>query len=101
MKSVRVSAQARDETTDIARYISQDNPDAALRWLDVIEEAYLRISEFPESGRLRRDIGGPQSELRSRVVMQNYLILYAVRADHVEILHVVSGYRDIQELLES
>lgn len=51
------SPDAADDVVEIASYIAQDNPDAALHWMDVIDEKTRRLSEFPGIGAERDDLG--------------------------------------------
>ena len=39
-----------------ARYIAEDKPDAALRWLDGLFQSTDRLARFPELGRVLPEI---------------------------------------------
>jgi toxin ParE1/3/4 len=79
---------------DIWWYIAQDNPDAADRLLDKIEEQCQALAQFPQMG-INRDELMPA--LRSFPI-GNYLIFYLSTDDGVEIVRVLSGMRDIDAL---
>lgn len=46
------SPTARNKTKDILEYISEDNPDAALALIDLIEEKVEKLKKNPASGRI-------------------------------------------------
>jgi toxin ParE1/3/4 len=77
------------------RYIAQDSPDHADRFLDRLEERLLALADFPKMGRSRHDL---QAGLRSQPV-GNYLIFYFPLADGIEIVRILHGSRDVESLL--
>jgi toxin ParE1/3/4 len=76
---------------DIWTYIAQDNPDAADGLLDRFEEVMGRLAERPLMGRKRPEVG---EALRSFPV-GNYVIFYLPNDEGIEIIRVLSRYRDI------
>ncbi|WP_417667615.1 type II toxin-antitoxin system RelE/ParE family toxin [Pseudidiomarina sp.] len=42
---------------DTARYIAEDNPDAAVWWVEDILSKVERLADFPESGRMVPEVG--------------------------------------------
>ena len=42
---------------EIAVYIAQDDPDAAVRWTVELFDAVARLADFPESGRVVPELG--------------------------------------------
>ena len=85
---------AEADLDDIWWYIAQDNPDAADRLLDKIEEQCQALAQFPKMG-INRDKLMPA--LRSFPI-GNYLIFYFPIADGIEVIRVLSGMRDIDAL---
>jgi toxin ParE1/3/4 len=85
---------AEADLDDIWWYIAQDNPDAADRLLDKIEEQCQALAQFPNMG-INRDELMPT--LRSFPI-GNYLLFYLPTDDGVEIVRVLSGMRDIDAL---
>jgi toxin ParE1/3/4 len=93
MGRARFTPQAKADLQEINRYIAQDNPDAARRLLVQIKEQCKTLADFPEMGRLWEELNPP---LRSFPV-GNYLIFYRPSArSGIEVISVVSGYRDIE-----
>jgi toxin ParE1/3/4 len=79
----------------IADYIAdQTGLQQAERFLSKLDAKFARITQFPDLGRPRNEI---LPELRS-LAMESYLILYTTTESRVDILRVVSGYRDLTSL---
>lgn len=91
---VRRTAQADEDLMDLWVYIAQDNPKAADRLLDEIEDKFGLLSEQPRLGPARPDIA---PELRY-VPVGRYLILYREIADGIEVVRVVHGARRLSHL---
>ncbi|MGB7415040.1 MAG: type II toxin-antitoxin system RelE/ParE family toxin [Thermosynechococcaceae cyanobacterium] len=66
------------------------------RFLSKLDEKFSKIAQFPNLGRERYEI---LSGIRS-LPMDKYLILYMPINQDVDILRVVSGYRDLLALFD-
>lgn len=91
----RLRPKAEADITNIALYIAKDNRAAAGRWID---EMYLRFRQLGETP----GIGVARPEIREglRVLPAGrYLILYRETGEGAEIVRVVHGARQWQELL--
>lgn len=77
-------ALARADLLAIVDYISDDNPDAAQRVKDDIEEKAVSLSNFPKMGRQGRIEG-----TRELVVWANYILVYEEDAANIRILRVL------------
>ncbi len=90
----RLAPQARAELSNIWNYIAREsgNLAAADGVIDAITERFYLLAEFPYMGRARDDL---QSGLRSFPVGQ-YVIIYTIDDDVVQILHVFHGRQDIE-----
>lgn len=75
--------QARNDLIKIVEYISQDNPDAAEKLANNIEVKAEKLLKYPNLFRAGRKRG-----TRELVVHENYLVIYRVQGDTVEILRV-------------
>lgn len=93
--------QSRRDLVEAAEYISRDNPGAALRLLDAVEEEFRKLAEMPGMGALREFTDPRLGELRSWPVksFRNYLIFYRLATDSIEIVRVLHGARNIEEIL--
>jgi toxin ParE1/3/4 len=77
-------ALARADLLEIVDYISDDNPDAAQRVKDDIEEKVAKLPYFPKIGRPGRIKG-----TRELVVWANYIIVYQEDAFVIQIFRVL------------
>ena len=78
---------ARLDLIEIVSYISNDNPDAALRMLDEIERQAELLRNMPEMGRPGRCHG-----TRDLVVAGTaYILPYRIDRDRIVILRVLHG----------
>jgi len=78
------SPLALERTEDIARYIANDNPDAAVRWVDDLFVAVERLADFPESGRMVPEV---RSRRIRELIFGAYRVIYSTK-DQVDILTV-------------
>lgn len=84
---VRWLVRALHDLEDIADYIAQDNPAAALRMVDRVEECAAGLADHPERGRTGRVHG-----TRELVVTDTpYLVVYRLSASTVDVLRVLHG----------
>jgi toxin ParE1/3/4 len=75
---------ARDSLAEIIGYIAERNPAAARRMKTVIEAAVVPLAKHPFLFRPGRVPG-----TRELVAHPNYIIIYRVLADRVEIVNVL------------
>lgn len=92
---LRLTPRAGADIAAIAHHIAEDNPIAAERWLGNSHYHCALLAEMPAMGGARPDV---RSGLRTFPV-GNYLILYRPIAGGAEIVRVVHGARQWQELL--
>jgi toxin ParE1/3/4 len=91
----RLSPVAERDIRRIARHIAKDNKPAALRWMDEIDAVCELIGENPM-------IGPSRDHVRRGLRLfpkDQYLVLYKVQDEFVDIIRVVHGARLWQELI--
>jgi toxin ParE1/3/4 len=90
----RLAPQARVELFNIWNYIFEEsgNVAAADGVIDAVTERFYLLSQYPRLGRSRDDL---RAGLRSFAVGE-YVIIYAIEDEDVEILHVFHGRQDIE-----
>jgi toxin ParE1/3/4 len=96
MSQFRVTAQARADMGEIWLYIAQDNLEAANRVIDSITARFPMLADHPKLGRARDELS---PDLRSHPA-GHHLIFYRPMPDGVEIVRVLSGYRDLEAEFE-
>ncbi|WP_039963712.1 type II toxin-antitoxin system RelE/ParE family toxin [Rhodopirellula europaea] len=94
MKKPLYTTAAQEDLIAILHYISRDKPNAAVSWVEKIEDKCLLIASQPEMGELQSKLG---SDVRCNFVGR-YVIFHRRHEDTVEILRVVPGDRKITKL---
>lgn len=96
MRSYKLSSKAFSDLDEIWAYIARDNITAANNLLKNFYKKFDLISEFNEIGHRRSDL--TEHDIRF-VSIGNYVIIYMIRENHIEVLRVLSSFRDIFEEL--
>ena len=79
------SLLAIDRASEIAEYISSDNPTAANKWIDDIFENVLILQTSPKMGRKVPEIN--RKEIRE-IIWGNYRIIYRIEKFNISILTI-------------
>ena len=87
---------AKRDLQEIRDYIAKDSTTAARRVVRELRAAMEGLVEMPGKGHLREDLG---DDLRAWVVY-SYLIIYRPETRPLQVVRVVSGYRDVPKLFE-
>jgi toxin ParE1/3/4 len=93
---VTLTAEAESDLEAIAEYIARDNVTAALNFVHELRKKCRALAQSP--------LGYPlvpryqHRNIRRRPV-GNYLIFYRIRAEAVEVVHILHGARDYERLL--
>jgi toxin ParE1/3/4 len=96
MARARFTPLATEDLKAISRYIAQDNPEAARRLIAQIRVQCKTLADFPEMGRLWAEL----NPLLRSFPVGSYLIFYRPGTKTgIEVIAVVSGYRDLEALL--
>ena len=85
---IRWRPLAEADRDAIIDYIAQDNPLAAIELGDTINERVAELPTYPKLYRLGRVKG-----TREMVVHPNYLVVYRVRRNSIEIVRVLHSAR--------
>jgi toxin ParE1/3/4 len=94
-REFRLTPPAITDLEAIADYLAeQADLNQSDRFLRQADQKFSRIAKFPNIGKSRPEVF---PGLRS-LPLDSYLVLYTVFEEYVEILRVVSGYRDLQAL---
>lgn len=104
MCRLEVTRTALREADDIAFHISLDSPRAAARFLNAIDETYAHLKRVPEAGVRIVELAGTRfSGVRSCTItrFRNYIVIYSLMDDEIEILHIVDGRRDYFDLFDN
>ena len=96
MKRVLVSERARVDLFELVEHIAGDQPSAAHRLLDEALDAFKRLAEYPEIGRVRTSASFA-GEVRWWVLprFRMCIIVYRNESEAVEVLRVLHAARDV------
>lgn len=97
MRRYVLSRLALQDLLDVWDYIAADSVDAADRVTNEIELALDRLADDPKIGHLREDL--VTQPLRFWLV-HSYLIIYRAETEPLEVVRILSAYRDIRGLLD-
>jgi toxin ParE1/3/4 len=86
-----VSDRADNDLMLIFSYLHQRSSQAAELMAGEIDRCFQNMSLLPSSGLPRPELG---PDVRSLAV-SSYFIFYAVRRDHITVLRILHGSRDI------
>jgi toxin ParE1/3/4 len=91
---------AKDDLDEQARYIAQDNVDAALRFLDAAEAAFERLRSFPDLGRRRDFVHRELAKVRSWPIQgfEKHVIFYRASSTEIDILRIIHSARDLASI---
>ena len=88
--SIKWTQAALRSVDDIAAYIANDNPIRATSFVLELQEAVTKLQAHPGMGRAGRVPG-----TRELVLHKNYIAIYRVRGDDVEILRLHHASRNL------
>ena len=91
-----LSLAAEQDIDEIITYLAQENPTVARKFLDALFAAMDHLAEFPELGHQREDL--TDKPVKFWPFKWHYLIIYKSTAP-IEIVRVLSGFRDIVNLM--
>jgi plasmid stabilization system protein ParE len=97
MKRIILSARARLDLLTIWQYIAQDSMDAADRVILEIRAEFQKLAEMPGMGHRRAEIRDERYRVWS---VHSYLIVYRPDTSPLNVVRIVSGYRDLKRLFK-
>ena len=95
---IRYLPAAEKDLTNILEYIKKDNPSAALKLINEIDETISRLEEFPNMGVIPKGLRLKSLNYRMLIV-GNYLVFYTATNNVVEIRRILHGKRKYSFLL--
>lgn len=99
MMKLRINPLVVNDLKEIQNYIAEDNTEKAVEAIEKIYGKFENIQLFPDLG----------SDLSKRVnfytdykyaVWNDYVIIYKVRKEFVEICRIVNRYQDITRIFD-
>ena len=99
--SVQFTPRATEDLDTIWWFIAQDNQDAADRVEAEIVATCLRLAKNPRMGTRRQDLTLLQVRFWTVTKFSNYVIVYFPETVPMQVVAVLHGKRDLQEVLHS
>ena len=97
MLKLRINPIVARDLKNIRDYIAEDNADKALETIQEIYRQFENIQQFPYIGADLSKRVSFKTDYKY-VVWQDYVVLYKVGKEVVEIYRVVNRYRDITKV---
>ena len=95
MRRVKITAPACQDLNDISDYFLGKSVDAGDRFVKAFNQKCQHLAQFPHIGKSYTAL---KSGLRG-IPLMNHIIFYRVTDDTVQILRVISGYRDLKTVI--
>jgi len=83
---------AEEDLNEIINYFLKDNPEYAIKILELFDQSISRLSEFPYLGFVPKDDIIAQMNYRILCV-ESYLVFYTFVNDVIEIHRIINGKR--------
>jgi toxin ParE1/3/4 len=94
-RRVVLSDDALEDLADIWTYIALDDPSKATDYVQFVRSRIGLLVDYPAAGRDRDDVA---PKVRSLTV-SSHLVLYRVTPTEIQVLRIVSGRRNLRQLL--
>lgn len=94
MSRYLLSAPAKKDLRELTNYLVQFSISSANHFLDVFEEKFHLLADFPEMGRSREEL----APLLRSLPVDKYVIFYRVINNGIQVERVLSGYRDFEDI---
>ena len=89
MLPVEWKLAARLDLIEIIDYIAQENPQAAEKIKRLLDDTAERLGEMPYINRR-----GQVTGTREKIAHKNYIIVYRITSDKVEIINIVHNHKN-------
>lgn len=103
MTSIQKRPQVIRDLIELATYIAEDNMDASDRFLVAAEETFKQLAQTPKMGKRCQFSHSNLIDVRQQAIkgFRRYLIFYRLIDSGVEILRVIHGARDIEDIFDN
>ena len=103
MTSIQKRPQVIRDLIELATYMAEDNMDASDLFLVAAEETFKQLAQMPKMGKRCQFPHPNLIDVRQQAIkgFRRYLIFYRLIDSEVEILRVIHGARDIEDILDN
>lgn len=97
MMKLRINPVVAEDLKGIKEFIAEDNEDMAIKTIQEIYSRFEQIQEFPYLGADLSKRVSFRTDYKY-VICGNYVVLYKVGKEVVEVYRVVNRYQDITQI---
>lgn len=97
MRKLRINPLVAIDLINIKNFIAEDNPEAAQKTVQEIYSEFEILQQFPNMGANLAKRVSFKTEYKY-VLSCNYVVLYKVGIDYVEIYRVLNRFQDITRI---
>ncbi|MCL1468791.1 type II toxin-antitoxin system RelE/ParE family toxin [Argonema galeatum] len=97
MSNYILSPLAIQDLDEIYDYIASNNLDSAENFVDNVEQKCQSLAQFPNMGKSYENL---LPQLRG-VPVNNYVIFYRQVQNGIQVVRVLSGYRDLEAIFSA
>lgn len=90
---------ARDDLEAIAEYIADDNPIAALKFVERLESRAASLKTAPLRGRIVPELRWHGVMSLRELIEKPWRIIYRIEGQEVHVISVLDGRRSLEDLL--
>ncbi|WP_319422434.1 type II toxin-antitoxin system RelE/ParE family toxin [Pleurocapsa sp. FMAR1] len=92
-----------NDLIELATYIGNNNLDISDDFLLAAENTFAQLGNFPQLGKSSKFDSPELIDIRQKAVkgFESYLVFYRLIEDGVEIIRVIHGARNVEDILES
>ena len=96
---VNVTANAKSDLRNIVSFISQNNPQTALKILEKLEAKINTLDHFPHRGGYVPELLKRNIKDYRQLIVSPWRIIYRVDENIVNILVIIDSRRNVQDIL--
>lgn len=97
MMKLRITPVVAEDLRNIKEYIAEDNEEMAVKTIQEIYAQIENIQQFPHIGADLAKRVSFRTDYKY-VICGNYVVLYKVKDEYIEIFRVVNRYQDITQI---
>ena len=97
-RKIIITVEAENDIINIENYIAQDNITAAKDFVIKLKKTFINLAFYPRLGKNRPEFSG-DDKILFLPVMTNYLIVYTIINNDLNIVRVLSKYQNICAIL--
>ncbi len=94
MGTARFTSLSRKDLQEIKAYIAQDTPKAATQYMGILKQKCDMLAQTPTIGVCREEYCNLY-----KFPVEKYLIFYRITKSGIEVIRILHGARDIQNIL--